>query len=66
MRTAHLRSGALLAAIVTSCAVAGEPPVVIHETEDPFGGPFGLWGADVFVNQSAAARFTPDADYDLH
>ncbi|MCH8913180.1 MAG: hypothetical protein IIA33_06380, partial [Planctomycetes bacterium] len=38
---------------------------VIYETEDPFGGTFGLWGADVFADQSVAARFTPGGNYTL-
>lgn len=38
---------------------------VIYETEDPFGGPFGLWGYDVCIQQSVALRFTPEADYRL-
>ncbi|MCP4247088.1 MAG: hypothetical protein GY778_08565 [bacterium] len=38
---------------------------VIYETEDPFGGVFGLWGADVCLDQSVAMRFTPDGDYRL-
>lgn len=41
-------------------AAVGE---VIYETEDPFGGIFGLWGYDVCIEQSVAVRFTPDADY---
>lgn len=36
---------------------------VIHETDDPFGSPFGVLGFDVFQNQSVAIRFTPDEDY---
>ena len=38
---------------------------VIYETEDPFGSPFGFIGFDVFVGQSVAVRFTPDAGYTL-
>jgi len=38
---------------------------VIYETEDPFGGIFGLWGADVCIDQSVGLRFTPQADYRL-
>ena len=38
---------------------------IIYETEGPFGGPFGLWGYDVFVDQSVGVRFTADHDYTL-
>ena len=38
---------------------------VIFETADPFGGPFGLIGFDVFTQQSVAVRFVPDQDYRL-
>ncbi|MHC4065628.1 MAG: hypothetical protein ACYSUI_14180 [Planctomycetota bacterium] len=38
---------------------------VIYETEDPFGGIFGLWGADVCVDQSVGVRFTPGGNYTL-
>ena len=38
---------------------------VIFETADPFGGPFGLWGPDVCIDQSVGLRFTPGADYHL-
>src|SRR5260370_4677105 len=38
---------------------------VIYQTADPFGGPFGLWGADVFERQSVALRITPTGRYTL-
>ena len=38
---------------------------VIYETDDPFGGLFGLWGVDVCIDQSAGLRFTPGADFTL-
>ncbi len=53
----------LVTAAVGMCGAAGAAGDIIYETADPFGGPFGLWGYDVFVNQSVAVRFTPDRDY---
>lgn len=38
---------------------------IVFETQDPFGGPFGITGFDVFSGQSVAARFEPAADYTL-
>ncbi|MBT8486191.1 MAG: hypothetical protein HKO59_01350 [Phycisphaerales bacterium] len=38
---------------------------VIYETADPFGGPFGLIGFDVFELQSVAVRFTPSDRFAL-
>ncbi|KAA0213991.1 MAG: hypothetical protein DYG94_03030 [Leptolyngbya sp. PLA3] len=52
---------ALLALSVSTLASAD----TIYQSEDPFGGFFGLWGADVFVGQTVGQRFTPDADYRL-
>ena len=49
----------LMLAVELACAD------VIYESDGPFGGFFGLWGADVFVGQSVGQRFTPDAEYDL-
>ena len=49
-------------------AVLAAPVVradIIYETEGPFGGPFGLWGFDVFIDQSVGVRFTPDRGYTL-
>lgn len=51
-----------LAGLVVASAAHAD---VIYQTEDPFGGIFGLWGADIFIDQSAAIRFTADADYRL-
>jgi hypothetical protein len=38
---------------------------VVYETEDPFGGLFGIIGLDVSSEQSVAVRFTPKADHSL-
>lgn len=41
------------------------PADVIFATHDPFGGPFGITGFDVFQGQSVAARFEPCGDHTL-
>jgi hypothetical protein len=51
--------------LAVSGAVSVTRADVIHETHDPFGGPFGITGFDVFVGQSVAARFTPGGNYTL-
>ena len=51
---------ALAVAVLAAVPAAAE---VIYETADPFGGPFGLWGPDVCIDQSVGLRFTPGADY---
>ena len=63
MRNANvlISVGLILVGALASVAV-GE---TIYETDDPFGGPFGLWGPDVCSDQSVAVRFTPGADYTL-
>lgn len=38
---------------------------IVFTTNGPFGGFFGLWGADLFPQQSAAERFIPGANYTL-
>jgi hypothetical protein len=56
-------------AAISTLAIAAAAPLasadVIFETADPFGGPFGLVGFDVFTQQSVAVRFVPDQDYRL-
>ncbi|MCA9277931.1 MAG: hypothetical protein H6815_03995 [Phycisphaeraceae bacterium] len=52
----------LLCAVVCACAASATADV-IYETPDPFGGPFGLVGFDVFAQQSVAVRFTSTGDY---
>lgn len=58
-----------MCAALFTCAVLTAAPAasgdVIYSTEDPFGGMFGLWGADVGLCQSVGLRFTPDGDYTL-
>lgn len=55
--------------LLALAAVAWVAPVamaeVIFETEDPFGGPFGILGFDVFEDQSVAQRFTSTGDFTL-
>jgi len=53
-----LALGALSAARV-ACAD------VVYQTGGPFGGFFGLWGADVSSAQSVAVRFVPPATREL-
>ena len=56
-----------IAAAIAVTAATASPALgdVIFQTEDPFGGPFGVIGFDVFIGQSVAVRFTPDADFDF-
>lgn len=56
---------ALMAGTLIALSTGGAAADVIYQSEDPFGGFFGLWGADVFVGQTVGQRFTPDADYRL-
>lgn len=60
----HLR---VRIAAAGTLALAASPVVadLIYGTDDPYGGPFGLFGADVCESQSVAVRFTPDANYAL-
>lgn len=62
-----VRSGVLTAVVAVMTLAAG--PLargdVVYQTEDPFGGVFGLWGADVGLCQSVGLRFTPGGDYTL-
>jgi hypothetical protein len=53
--------------IVLFSATAATPVLadVVYDTEDPFGGPFGVIGFDVFECQSVAVRFTPDSTHTL-
>ncbi|MCH7720651.1 MAG: hypothetical protein IH988_06625 [Planctomycetes bacterium] len=55
--------------LLALASVAWVAPVaeaeVIFETEDPFGGPFGMLGFDVFEDQSVAQRFTSTGDFTL-
>jgi len=67
-RTGRIRLGATLGAVCVAAVVLAAPAAkaeIIYETEDPFGGPFGLWGYDVFIYQSVGLRFTPERHYTL-
>lgn len=55
----------LIMSLIASGAATQADPVVIYETSDPFGSFLGVNGADVFINQSVAVRFTPADDYSL-
>ncbi|MFG0328410.1 MAG: hypothetical protein ACF8PN_00805 [Phycisphaerales bacterium] len=59
------RGLAILAAGAGMTLAATAQADVIYETEDPFGGWFGIMGFDVFQDQSVAVRFTPAGDYTL-
>lgn len=52
-------------AAAVGCTAAIAPGEVIYQSEGPFGGPFGLWGADVFTGQAVAQRFEPPGQYRL-
>lgn len=51
---------AVLAALAATATVSA---AVIFATNGPFGGFFGLWGADLSAQQKVAARFIPSGDY---
>lgn len=55
----------LLVLAGSGIAVTAASAEVIYETEDPFGGFFGVNGLDVFQDQSVGVRFTPDGNYIL-
>ncbi len=38
---------------------------LVYQSDDPFGGLFGVEGFDIAAVQSAAARFVPQAEYTL-
>jgi len=65
--TAVLRFAAAagLAAAALGFAAPRASAETIYETDDPFGGFFGLIGFDVFESQSVGIRFTPAARYSL-
>jgi hypothetical protein len=58
--TRHRTIAAVLASLAVG-AVAGA--AIIFQTNGPFGGFFGLWGADLSVQQSVAERFAPTTDH---
>jgi len=60
-RLAVSLSIATLALGVSSAATAD----VVYQTGGPFGGFFGLWGADVSASQSVAVRFVPTTSRSL-
>jgi len=55
----------LFSLLFSVSAIADNKPVyeVIHETDSPFGGDFGIYGWDVSERQSVAMQFTPTDDY---
>lgn len=57
-----LACGCALFAVVAAC---GDGPDVVYETNDPFGGLFGVYGYDISRDQSVAVRFTPDREFKL-
>jgi hypothetical protein len=50
---------------ITGLAAPTARGEIIYETDGPFDGPFGLWGYDVFIDQSVGVRITPERDYTL-
>lgn len=52
---------------LAACLALATPGLAdtIYQTNDPFGGQFGLIGFDVSQDQRAACRFTPGAEYTL-
>ena len=56
------RSTAATLALSLSCAAAAD---VVHQTQGPFGGFFGLWGPTVSSSQIVGARFVPATDHTL-
>lgn len=60
-----LRARRILAPIAASGLTALAAADTVYQTGGPFGGFFGLWGADVSVEQSVAVRFTPTATREL-
>ena len=54
-----------VAAIAIGLGTIAVQAETIYETADPFGGPFGLIGFDVFEQQSVGVRFTPGGDFTL-
>ncbi len=58
-----------LGAVAAVWALLAAGPIVnadvIYETQDPFGGAFGVLGFDVYELQSVGARFTSGGDYTL-
>ena len=53
-----------IAGSIAALAVAGAASAaIVFTTNGPFGGFFGLWGADLTQQQSAEARFNPSANY---
>lgn len=63
MTTLHRGRSALALLVLGFSSLAAAD--VIYQSDGPFGGFFGLWGADVFVGQTVGQRFTPSADYRL-
>ena len=55
----------LVAAILPLFVGAIASAAVVFTTLGPFGGFFGLWGADLNPQQRVAERFIPTADHTL-
>lgn len=57
-----------LLCIVASLVLWSQPGAawrLVYQTDDPFGGVFGVYGYDVNDQQSVAVRFTSPGDYRL-
>ena len=59
------RRRAMLAGLLAAACASTVSADTVFATADPFNGPLGYLGFDVFPGQSVAARFIPTADYTL-
>jgi len=59
------RRNRLLGALAALAAATAAGAAVIYATNGPFGGFFGLWGADLSTQQSVAERFPVSSDHVL-
>lgn len=63
MRRSNRRRRHIASAIVALAVGSAAGAAIIFSTNGPFGGFFGLWGADLSVQQSVAQRFPVNADH---
>lgn len=62
MPSVTARTLAPIAALALAAVASAD---TVYQTGGPFGGFFGLWGADVSAGQSVAVRFVPTANRQL-
>ncbi len=58
-------SVAVILAVVIGAGLATARADVVYQSDDPFGGFFGIEGIDIADVQSAAMRFVPNGDFRL-